>query len=101
MIEGVDEMVENVIQSKSKKMINIDVNVRNNWTNSYIREIIYGILAQVLVSKDIWIIIVNIKKNGKSLYVKMNQQKLILVLLKKIFLILFLDIIANHVVCGI
>ena len=30
VIEGVDEMVENVIQNKSKKMINIDVNVRNN-----------------------------------------------------------------------
>ena len=30
MIEGVDEMVENVIQNKGKKMINIDVNVRNN-----------------------------------------------------------------------
>ena len=30
MIECVDEMVENVIQNKSKKMINIDVNVRNN-----------------------------------------------------------------------
>ena len=34
-------------------MINIDVNVRNNWTNSYVREIIYGILAQVLVNEDI------------------------------------------------
>ena len=30
VIEGVDEMVESVIQNKSKKMINIDANVRNN-----------------------------------------------------------------------
>ena len=32
MIVGTDEMVENVIENKSKKMINIDVNLRNNWS---------------------------------------------------------------------
>ena len=53
MIEGVDEMVENVIQNKSKKMINISVNVRNNQSNLYIREIVYGILAQGLVSENV------------------------------------------------
>ena len=32
VIVGVDEMVENVIENKSKKMINSDVNLRNNWS---------------------------------------------------------------------
>ena len=47
----VDEMVKSLIQNKSKKMI--EARLTNNWSNTYIKGIIYGILAQVLVSEDI------------------------------------------------
>lgn len=46
-----DEMVASVIQNKSKKMIEAIPII--NWSNTYIKGIIYGILAQVLVSEDI------------------------------------------------